>query len=205
MNTPPKPNKTLAGKSCRHCQQGKFELVQITHIENVAQDNPLTIPGVWVDRCNHCGEIIFPGDTVHFIETVVAEETGQLTSRELERIREDLGVDTQDQMSEILGLGTKTFHKWESGAQFPTRSMSFYIRVLAAFPEAFKWLRRHEWRNANRVAGRNAKGDLSAMFPDLQISKDQHRLSPEHIDRLTCSSSRRNPALGLSRVAFLVK
>ena len=40
-------------------------------------------------------------------------------------------------MSEILGLGTKTYHKWESGAQFPTRSMSYYIRMLAEFPEAF--------------------------------------------------------------------
>jgi len=205
MNTPPKPTKSLAGKSCRDCGVGKFELVQITHVENVAQDNPLTIPNVWVDRCNRCGEIVFPGDTVHYIETVVAEETEQLTGRDLEQIREDLGVDRQDEMSEILGLGTKTFHKWESGSQLPTRSMSYYIRLLAAFPDAFDWLRRREWRNANRLTGRNAQNDYAAMFPDLQISEDQNRLSPEQIDRVVSSSSRRNPALGLSRVAFLVK
>ena len=205
MNIPPKPAKSFAGKNCRACGQGKIELVQITHVENVAQDNPLTIRDVWVDRCNHCGEIIFPGDTVHFIETVVAEETEQLTGRDLEQIREDLGVDRQDEMSEILGLGTKTFHKWESGSQLPTRSMSYYIRLLAAFPDAFEWLRRREWRNSNRITGRNVKNDLSVMFPDLQISVDQNRLSPEQIDRVVSSSSRRNPALGLSRVAFLVK
>jgi hypothetical protein len=66
-------------------------------------------------------------------------------------------------------------------------------------------LRRREWRNANRLTGRNAKNDFSAMFPDLQISEDQNRLSPEIIDRVVSLSSRRNPALGLSRVAFLVK
>jgi putative zinc finger/helix-turn-helix YgiT family protein len=205
MNIPPKPAKSFAGKSCRACGHGKFELVQIDHSANVANDNPIAIPNIWVDRCNHCGEILFPGDTVHYIETVVAEETEQLTGRDLEQIREDLGVDRQDEMSEILGLGTKTFHKWESSSQLPTRSMCYYIRLLAKFPEAFDWLRRREWRNANRLTGRNAKNDFSAMFPDLQISEDQNRLSPEIIDRVVSLSSRRNPALGLSRVAFLVK
>jgi DNA-binding transcriptional regulator YiaG len=150
MNTCPKPTKTLAGKNCRLCQKGKFELVQITHVENVAQDNPLTIPEIWVERCDNCGEILFPGDTVHFIETVVAEYTEQLTGSDLERIREDLGIERQDEMSEILGLGTKTYHKWESGAQYPTRSMCYYIRLLAAYPEAFDWLRQRGWRSKSR-------------------------------------------------------
>ena len=195
----------MLAKVAGACGHGKFELVQIDHSANVANDNPIAIPNIWVDRCNHCGEILFPGDTVHYIETVVAEETEQLTGRDLEQIREDLGVDRQDEMSEILGLGTKTFHKWESSSQLPTRSMCYYIRLLAKFPEVFEWLRRREWRNANRLTGRNAKNDFSAMFPDLQVSEDQNRLSPEIIDRVVSFSSRRNPALGLSRVAFLVK
>ena len=204
MNTT-KPSKTLAGMTCPHCNQGKFELVQVTHVEKLADDNPLTIPGIWVDRCNHCGEILFPGDTIHYIEKVVAEATEQLTGPELERIREDLGVERQDEMSEILGLGTKTFHKWESGAQFPTRSMAYYIRILAEFPEAFSWLKRRRWRSANRVSNHNAGSNFSEMFPDLRISEYQALPSLERIDRLTSSSSRRNPALGLSRVAFVVK
>jgi putative zinc finger/helix-turn-helix YgiT family protein len=169
MNTPPKPIKTLAGKTCRHCQQGKFELVQITHVENVAQDNPLTIPDVWVDRCNHCGEIIFPGDTVHYIETVVAEETEQLTGQDLEHIREILGVLRQDEMSEILGLGKKTFHKWESGSQVPTRSMSYYIRVLEKFPEAFEWLRARGWHGRNRLTTTEKSPllEMQSRFPAL--------------------------------------
>ena len=205
MNTPPKPLKSMAGKPCRHCQQGTFELVQITHVENVAQDNPLTIPDVWVDRCNHCGEIIFPGDTVHFIESVVAEQTEQLTGRELERIREDLGVETQDEMSEVLGLGTKTYHKWESDAQYPTRSMSYYIRVLAAFPDAFAWLRQRKWRSSNRVASGNITADFSIMFPDLDVSEGQPLPTPGRIDRLSVSNSQYNPARGLNRVAFASK
>ena len=150
MNAP-KPTKTLAGKPCRECGEGKFELVQITHLAKIPNDNPVTVADIWVDRCNHCGETLFPGETVQFIQTVVADSTEQLTSQELEEIRELLGVRRQDDMSEILGLGEKTFHKWESGSQVPTRSMSYYIRVLAEFPEAFGWLRARGWRGRNRL------------------------------------------------------
>jgi putative zinc finger/helix-turn-helix YgiT family protein len=150
MNAP-KPTKTLAGKPCRECGEGKFELVQITHLAKIPNDNPVTVADIWVDRCNHCGETLFPGETVQYIESVVAEQTERLSGNELERIREDLGIERQDEMSEILGLGTKTYHKWESGAQFPTRSMSYYIRILAEFPQSFDWLRRRTWRNRNRV------------------------------------------------------
>jgi putative zinc finger/helix-turn-helix YgiT family protein len=204
MNAP-KPSNTLAGKTCRACGEGKFELVQITHFEKIPNDNPVTVADVWVDRCNHCGEILFPGETAQFIEMVVADSTEQLTSQDLEQIRELLGVRRQDDMSEILGLGEKTFHKWESGSQVPTRSMSYYIRVLAEFPEAFEWLKRRGWRGPNRIAKRDAEIDWSAIFPDLPEAPNRSRVSAEQVDRVTSFSSRRNPALGLSRVAFLVK
>lgn len=166
MNAP-EQTRSLQGQQCPARSNGQFQLVQIDHTEEVASDNPIEFRGIWVDRCDHCGEIVFPGDTTAFIESVVAEETEQLTPRELERIREDLGVATQDEMSEILGLGLKTFHKWESGRQFPTRSMSYYIRLLSEFPEAFDWLHRRAWRPKNRVKHSTQVPDIHDRFPDL--------------------------------------
>jgi putative zinc finger/helix-turn-helix YgiT family protein len=198
MNTP-KPNVTLADQKCPVCHKGKFELVQIDHIEEIAEDNPVTIRNIWVDRCNHCGETVFPGDTTYFIESVVAEQTEQLTPHELERIREDLGNLTQDEMSEVLGLGTKSYHKWESGAQFPTRSMCYYIRVLAEFPQAFEWLRCRAWRNKNRLQPQ-AQSDFKTMYPDLAQIKSRTTTLAEHSDK-----KRINPACGLRRVIFVHK
>lgn len=195
MNAP-KPAKSLEGQTCPICNTGKFHLVQIDHVEEVAADNPLHIRGVWVDRCDHCGEIVFPGDTTRFIESVVAEQTEQLTPDELERIREDLGIQRQDEMSDILGLGAKTYHKWESGAQFPTRSMSYYIRLLAEFPEAFEWLRKRGWRNTNRLLEEQTVTDWKATFPDLP------RTQGAESDRGPTGQSRSNPALGLTRATF---
>ncbi len=150
MNAP-KPTKSLAGTACRECGEGHFEFIQIDHIEKISNDNPVTVPGVWVNRCDHCGETVFPAISVKYIQSSVADQPEPLTGQELERIREELGVDRQDEMSEILGLGTKTYHKWESGAQFPTLSISYYIRMLAEFPEAFEWLRARSWRGRNRL------------------------------------------------------
>jgi len=194
-----KPKESLAGQTCPCCRQGNFALVLIDHIEQVADDNQITVPGVWVERCDRCGEIVFPGETTRFIESVVAEETEQLTPRELECIREELGVDTQDEMSGILGLGVKTFHKWESGRQFPTRSMSYYIRILAEVPGAFEFLRCRGWRAKNRVNTLPAEADLAAMFPDLAaIPAASSRFTYPRAQPL-----RINPALGLIRVAFM--
>lgn len=211
MNTP-KPKESLAGQTCPSCQKGLFALVQIDYEEPVAEDNPITIPGVWVERCDHCGETVFPGETTRFIESVVADQTEQLTGRELERVREDLGVATQDDMSDALGLGLKTYHKWESGKQYPTRSMSYYIRVLAEFPEAFDWLRRRAWRQKNRLTQTNDQPDFVAMFPDLPARfvviecKTSAQESPPARAPLGRLGQRRpNPALGLTRVAFTTK
>ncbi len=199
MNAP-KPTESLVGQLCPLCRKGHFALSQINHTEALPDGNLIALRDIWVDRCDSCGEVVFPAETTQFIETIVAEETEQLTPQELERIREDFGTD-QTETGEILGLGSKTFHRWESGHQFPTRSMSFYIRVIAEFPQAFEWLRQRAWRNKNRIATSGLAKDWTAMFPDLVASPtvtDRFNLSP-------LSASRRNPALGLCRAAFITK
>lgn len=179
--TAPKPIQSLAGQKCPLCHQGTFKLTQTDHVEHVADDDALTIPKVWVDQCDHCAEIVFPADTTRFIESQVAEFTEQLTPRQLEGIREDLGVQRQDEMSEILGLGAKTYHKWESGSQFPTRSMTYYIRVLAEFPDAFEWLRERRWRQAR----------------SRQVTLDVPRPAFPHLSDGPLTTLRFNPARAL--------
>lgn len=204
MNTP-KPAKSLTGQLCPACNAGKFQLTQVDHTEEVASDDPIEISGIWVDKCDHCGEIVFPADTTRFIESIVAEQTEQLSPVDLERIREDLGVERQDEMSEILGLGAKTYHKWESGAQFPTRSMSYYIRVLADFPQAFDWLRRRAWRQKNRITHPPDQVGLAAMFPDL-ASVGNLGERPDLIDSTQPrAATNSNPALGLICTVFHVR
>ncbi|MDB6033063.1 MAG: hypothetical protein JWM16_3401 [Verrucomicrobiales bacterium] len=198
----PKPKQTLEGQPCPCCEKGRFALVQIDHTEEIPDSKPLLLPGIWVEHCNQCGEILFPGETTRFIQARVAEEIEQLAPHQLEEIRERLGVERQDEMSEILGLGAKTYHKWENGSQFPTRSMCHYIRVLAEFPDAFQWLRQRAWRYNNRMAQVKLAEDFETIFPDLAACMHENHTFSR---RTSTFDTRINPACGLMRVAFSSK
>lgn len=186
-----KPKDTLDGEKCPICSDGRLQLCQVDHQVQAQDEDEFIVSQVWVEKCSSCGEILFPFETSRYIEQVISERTEQLTSSQLEQIRRDLGVD-QTEMSEILGLGGRTYHRWEKGSQYPSRSMCFYIRVLFEFPDAFYWLRQRGWRHGKRVLRFHTSAELAEMFPDLAND-------PE------CESAIKagfNPACGLSRVAF---
>jgi DNA-binding transcriptional regulator YiaG len=147
--TQPKPSETLSGQICPSCEQGRLHLVQIEKPMEEFADLTGYAPKVqvWVDRCDHCQETFYPAETVKFIEQIDADELERLLPEELATIRKALCPNGgQTEMSEILGLGSKTYHRWENGSQYPSRSMCYYLRVLEHFPEAFAWLRARGWR-----------------------------------------------------------
>jgi len=61
---------------------------------------------------------------------------------EFKTLRESFGVKTQDEMSKILGLGTKTYHRWESKKGKPTKSMANLLSILRRHPETFDTLKK---------------------------------------------------------------
>lgn len=157
---------------CPSCEAGKLEEQRLNYTAITADDVKIIVPNLLVEVCDHCGEIVLSADAADVVDKSIAEQTEQLTPRELERIREDLGVD-QTAISEILGLGSKTYHRWEKGNQVPSRSMGYYLRVLATFPEAFAWLRDRGWQQQNRLTTTMPQFDFSEAFPDLNGT--QHR------------------------------
>jgi len=66
--TQSKPNETLSGERCPICNEGQIELLR-TDFDLASPDEPtIVIPGIWVDRCNHCNEQFFPSETSRYIE-----------------------------------------------------------------------------------------------------------------------------------------
>ncbi|MCE0499102.1 MAG: type II toxin-antitoxin system MqsA family antitoxin [Methylacidiphilales bacterium] len=168
----PKPKDTLAGQKCPLCKKGQFELIQIDHREECPDSPAVVVSGVWVDQCNHCNEVVYPGETTRFIEQLVSEQSDLLSPHELERLREELGLD-QTEIGEVLGLGSKSYHRWEKGTQFPSRSMCYYIRVVAEFPEAYAWLRQRGWKQKNRLHAIDATQNRTHAFPALARLESQ--------------------------------
>jgi putative zinc finger/helix-turn-helix YgiT family protein len=135
-----------------------------------------------MEVCDKCGEEILSLESARAVDAAIADHTERLTPNELRELREQFGVD-QTEMSEALGLGGKTFHRWEKGTQYPSRSMGYYLRLLREFPEAFEWLRSRRWKGRNRHVTReqSPEAEMQQRFPAL--AQNRVRLTTAMTDR----------------------
>jgi putative zinc finger/helix-turn-helix YgiT family protein len=130
---------------CPCCGEGTLRSLSRDYLAKIGEGQTIKVPNVQMEICDKCGEEILLLEAAREVDSAIAEYTDRLTCEELTAIREEFGVD-KTEMSEALGLGGKTYLRWEQGNQYPSRSMGFYLRVLREFPEAFEWLRSRKWR-----------------------------------------------------------
>jgi len=135
---------------CPACEKGHLSLVTRDFVAHIGEGQKLKVPGISMEVCDECGEEILPLESAREVDAAIAEYTDRLTPGELTEIREAFKVD-QTEMSEALGLGSKTYHRWEKGSQYPSRSMGYYLRALREYPEVFAWLRARGWHGRNRI------------------------------------------------------
>ena len=165
-------------KKCPTCGRQEYRKVKEDYVFELQDGNDLKVPNLEFSKCAACGETGIPAGSMQKIREMVAELTEQISPEELEKIREELDVENQDDMSEILGLGAKTYGRWERGTQQISRSMGYYLRILRHFPEVFAWLKSRGWKNKNQqkeiISGPRVKiGD------DIQIRMLPGSLSPQ--------------------------
>lgn len=93
--------------------------------------------------CTGCDEVVFSGSDAGVTEAAFvrlkADTDGILTSDEVRRIREKLGL-SQRAASRLLGGGPRSFQKYESGTGWVTRSMTNLLRLLDRDPKRLKEL-----------------------------------------------------------------
>jgi len=104
-------------------RQGEF----VTEVKCGAEKKELRVGNISWDECDACGEKIFDDDAMRQISDAKYEAVGLLTPSELKEIRKKLGY-TQEQMAAFLGIGNKTYCRWENGASIQTKSMDTLIR-----------------------------------------------------------------------------
>jgi len=76
------------------------------------------------------GEVFLDGEAREKIENTKARYMGLLTPAEIKDIRISKLRATQDQISAWLQLGRKTWSRWESGRERPSRSMNVLLCAL---------------------------------------------------------------------------
>lgn len=106
-------------------------------------DPPANIPGGamivpeanWLE-CASCGKRILDPELDKAIDRLRYERLGLLSPNEIEAVRTRLGL-TQVQMAELLGVGEKTYTRWEAGKSYHNTSSDNLIRLVAQSPELF--------------------------------------------------------------------
>jgi putative zinc finger/helix-turn-helix YgiT family protein len=94
-------------------------------------------------QCTHCGERYQTQAqaraTSRARTAAVRAHAGLLTPDEIVAIRKHYGA-TQAELERILGVGKKTFARWEAGTVTPSRAADLLLRELRTSPSLFQRL-----------------------------------------------------------------
>jgi len=114
---------------------GSENLEQVTGAFNTQIEGPqsrlmnLSVPNLRWQHCNACGEDVLDDVASRAITKAHRSTLKLLTAEEIRSLREALGK-TQAEMADLLGVGEKTFTRWESGSHFQTEAFDRYLRLL---------------------------------------------------------------------------
>jgi putative zinc finger/helix-turn-helix YgiT family protein len=120
---------------------GKGELVErngsfdVRYVDRRGVDGVLTMPSLRRLVCNSCGEEILDDEASGQVEEARRTAMGLLTPEEIRDLRYRFGK-TQVQMSALLGVGEKTYCRWESGSFIQSVAFDNYLRLIRDVPEA---------------------------------------------------------------------
>lgn len=111
-----------------HLQDIKGEFK--TQIEGPdGQPLSLVVPNISWRHCPSCGEDLLDEKASEKITQAHRAALKLLTAEEIRSLRQRLGK-TQAQMSELLGIGEKTYCRWESGTHFQSEAFDRFLRLL---------------------------------------------------------------------------
>jgi putative zinc finger/helix-turn-helix YgiT family protein len=127
---------------CLVCGAGQLKEVRgefRTQIEG-PDGHPITlsVPELVWRHCDSCGEDLLDDNASEAITTAHRAALKLLTAGEIRSLRQRLDK-TQAQMGELLGIGEKTYCRWESGTHFQSEAFDRYLRLLET-PEVVELL-----------------------------------------------------------------
>ena len=131
---------------CPTCRNATIRRVTRDYKVNLPDGQTSTVANLSFEECPECKDEFFSSEAMDRISDKVSAELDNLSSSDLKRIREKLQPN-MTLLAESLGLGSKTWMRWENGEQNISRSMGYFIRTLSQFPEVYEWVADRGWRH----------------------------------------------------------
>jgi len=158
---------------CPICRKGKLH-EEISEFraqfeDNAGQMREVIVPDIKKEICDSCGEYLLDPESENRISAAQRDALGLLSAEQLAAFRRKLSK-TQEEMSDLLGLGKKTWCRWESNDHFQNESSDRYLRLLMLAPSNVRALETIEsWKHGI------ARELLAASFPfvrDIQAAQE---------------------------------
>jgi putative zinc finger/helix-turn-helix YgiT family protein len=121
----------VCGKGTLHAHKGTYNTEFVDRGGNVQK---LAVPNVLWQECDNCKEGFLDEAATQLIETARRHALGLLSPDEIRNFRLHLRK-RQRQMSRLLGVGEKTYCRWESGHYIQSVAFDRYLRLLMEIPE----------------------------------------------------------------------
>lgn len=104
------------------------------------------------EECTTCSESILSLELEQSIEQERYRRLGLLSPQEIQKIRERVGL-SQTHMAQFLGIGEKTYTRWESGKSLHNKSSDNLIRLVEQNPELFEQIEAQRDLHRNKLIG----------------------------------------------------
>jgi HTH-type transcriptional regulator/antitoxin MqsA len=122
---------------CPICGKGPLKK-EVIEEKFTYKGETIKIPNYVVYKCDACNETIVDKGTLKssskLLRNFKCKVDGLLVGDAIKGIRKKLNL-TQEQMSEILGGGLKSFARYESGQICQSRAMDNLLRILDKYPD----------------------------------------------------------------------
>ena len=133
---------------CTQCHEGTYQNMTKDYTVRLRDGDQCTIANLAQRKCNQCGHVVLPWASALRVDRAVADHTEPVNPDFLKTTRGQLQPN-MTLLAESLGLGSKTWMRWENGEQNMSRSMGYFIRAMAQFPDVYEWVAERGWRRSH--------------------------------------------------------
>jgi HTH-type transcriptional regulator / antitoxin MqsA len=157
----------VSDDTCPVCAKGhlvtKTGRYETEFVDRSGQNRSLVLPDLRWEECDACGEGILDDSATRRLEAARRDALGLLSAVEIRELRLRLET-TQARMSKLLGIGEKTYCRWESGLYVQSVAFDNYLRLLRQFPEAVRFLEEMQGEGTEL----DSRVEIAPVFPSLR-------------------------------------
>ena len=136
---------------CFECDSGTMLPVTLEHHTSHPKLGEITIPGVPMLRCDHCGDTVIGQEGSARIDAFLSVALSSISPAEIQQFLDKYNL-SQKQASAITGLGEKNISRWLNGHGRASESVSNFLGVLLADSQAFERLKQKNFTPAENAA-----------------------------------------------------